>query len=118
MPRTTAVTEENGNSGALRVISLLEAVAMSSAPPLASDLISALGLPKPTVHRLASMLERVGLLEREPAARRLVAGPRLIALTFATIESTRLRGPWHAILQDLSEKIGKRARSRCCTATR
>jgi DNA-binding IclR family transcriptional regulator len=107
MPKTKPVREEDGNSAVMRVISLLEAVAQSGSPPITADLIHSLGLPKPTVHRLVSMLERVGLLEREPAGRRLVAGPRLRALALATIESSRIRGAWHSVLQSLSDQIGE-----------
>jgi len=107
MPKTRPVKKEDGNSAVMRVFSLVESVASASTPPLASDLIQSLGLPKPTVHRMVTMLERVGLLEREPDARRLVPGPRLRALAFSTIESSRLRGPWHAVLQELSERIGE-----------
>jgi DNA-binding IclR family transcriptional regulator len=106
MPETKAL-KEDGNSAVMRVISLVEAVANSGTPPMTADLIQSLGLPKPTVHRMVTMLERVGLLEREPAGRRLVPGARLRALAFATIENSRFRGPWHAILQALSEQIGE-----------
>lgn len=107
MPKTKPVHEEDGNSAVMRVVSLVEAVAASATPPMITDLIQSLGLPKPTVHRMVGMLERVGLLEREPAGRRLVAGPRLRTLALATIENSRYRGPWHAVLQSLSDQIGE-----------
>jgi DNA-binding IclR family transcriptional regulator len=107
MPKTKPVREEDGNSAVMRVISLIEAVAQAGAPPMTTDLIQSLGLPKPTVHRMVGMLERLGLLEREPAGRRLVPGSRLRALALATIESSRFRGPWHMVLQSLSDQIGE-----------
>jgi IclR family acetate operon transcriptional repressor len=107
MPKTKPIKKEDGNSAVMRVFSLLESVAAAKTPPLASDLIQFLGLPKPTVHRMVTMLERVGLLEREPVARRLVPGARMRALAFSTIESSRIRGPWHAVLQELSARIGE-----------
>jgi IclR family acetate operon transcriptional repressor len=91
----------------MRVISLLEAVAHAGSPPATADLIDSLKLPKPTVHRMVALLERVRLLEREPSGRRLLPGARLRSLAFATIESSRTRGPWHAVLSSLSERIGE-----------
>ena len=107
MPRTRPVREEDGNSAVMRVISLLEAVAQAGSPPATADLIESLKLPKPTVHRMVALLERVRLLEREPAGRRLLPGARLRALSFATIESSRARAPWHAVLAALSDRIGE-----------
>ena len=107
MPKAKPIKKEDGNSAVMRVISLVEVIAKSSSPPLAADLIQTLGLPKPTVHRMVTMLERVGMLEREPSARRLVPGPRLRTLAFATLQNSSHRGPWHAVLQGLSEKIGE-----------
>lgn len=107
MPKTRPIKEEDGNSAVMRIVSLLEAVAQAGSPPATADLIETLKLPKPTVHRMVAMLERVKLLEREPGARRLLPGVRLRALAFSTIESSRTRGPWHAVLAALSERIGE-----------
>ncbi|HET7876552.1 MAG TPA: helix-turn-helix domain-containing protein, partial [Methylomirabilota bacterium] len=44
------------------------------APISLADLSPALGLPKPTVHRLALLLEQEGLLQKDPLTRRYLVG--------------------------------------------
>ncbi len=106
MPRKSKRKEDSG-SAILRAIGIIEAVAGSETPQPVSDLVHRLGLPKPTVHRIVAMLEREGILEREPELKRVVPGPRVIALAFNAILNSAYRGPWHAVLQALHHSIGE-----------
>ena len=67
-----------------RTLAILEAMAVASRPRAASDVAAALGVPKPTVHRICLMLEREGFLRREPDAKRFTVGPRLTHLAQLT----------------------------------
>jgi DNA-binding IclR family transcriptional regulator len=72
-----------------------------------SELGALLGLPKPTAHRIVRMLEGEGLLQREPGSRRFVPGARMVQLGLGIVAASMLRGPRHAILEALSQKIGE-----------
>ena len=67
-------------------VAVLGAVAGAASPLSLGDLVTATGLPKPTVHRLAVALEAHGLLRRVDGAR-YVAGLRLIGLGRSAAEA-------------------------------
>lgn len=88
-----------------RTLAILEAMAVASRPRAASDVASALGVPKPTVHRICLMLEREGFLRREPDAKRFTVGPRLTHLAQGGLRAAARLGARHAILEGLSREI-------------
>lgn len=96
-----------GSSSVLKALSLLEGVVNADRPMTLAELAALFGLPKPTAHRIALLLEREGFLEREPEGRRFVAGYRLLGMALDTLYSTAERGVRHAILKWLSEEIGE-----------
>ena len=104
MDRATA---RGQSSSAQKVLAILEGVAGEKKPVASSEAAAALGLPKPTAHRIAVSLEREGFLQREPDRRRFISGPRLIDLATATLEASTLLGPRRAILQSLSDEFGE-----------
>ena len=65
-------------SALLRGVAILERVCESPRPLPLRDLAAALGLPKPTVLRLARQLEHGGWLVRDPHGRGLAVGPRAV----------------------------------------
>lgn len=91
----------------LRGLLVLEKVVQAQRPISATDLIDELDLPKPTVNRILQQLEAEGLLQREPANRRYMPGPRTRKMALGIISNTALGAPRHAILQALSEEIGE-----------
>lgn len=91
----------------LRAFSLLERVAAAEAPVALHEVTAASGLPKPTVYRMLAMLEAAGLLAREPAARRVGAGPRLSRFALDVLRNGSASGARHAILQQLVATIGE-----------
>jgi DNA-binding IclR family transcriptional regulator len=88
-----------------RTLAILEAVAVAPRPRAASDVAAALGVPKPTVHRICLMLEREGFLRREPDAKRFTVGPRLTHLAQGGLRAAARLGARHAILEGLSREI-------------
>lgn len=95
------------NSAAQRSFALLEALAAADRPLGVAELVERLGLPKPTVHRLALQLEAAGLLLREPNSKRYGPGHRLRDLALHVLGSNTLMATRRAILQQLAERIGE-----------
>ena len=91
----------------VKAVAILEAMATARRPLGVSELGALLGLPKPTAHRIVRMLETEGLLQREPGSRRFVPGARIVQLGLGIVAASMLRGPRHAILEALSQKIGE-----------
>lgn len=91
----------------LRAMAILEGVVEADRPVSPTELVTQLGLPKPTVHRLCKMLQEESLLQRAVGSRRLVAGPRLAKLALNVLGSAGLRGERHAILESVSAEIGE-----------
>jgi IclR family transcriptional regulator, acetate operon repressor len=95
------------NSAALRALTLLEMVVESESPISLAETVALSGLPKPTVHRLLVLLERAGMLQREPITKRYSPGRRLSSLALDTLLNPAPRAPRHAILQTLVNETGE-----------
>src|SRR3990170_2783631 len=89
----------------LKAIRILRRVAEEEAPVSLADLSPALGLPKPTVHRLALLLEQEGLLQRDPLSRRYLVGSALEELAFQAIRNAPGHTTRRLHMQRLAEKI-------------
>lgn len=98
-------TRTETNSTLLRAIALLEHVATAGQAISTAELIKLSQLPKPTVHRLVHQLEQEGLLQREPASKRLIPGYRLVSMTHQVIRDSALNAPRKAVLQALSQEL-------------
>lgn len=103
-----------GQSGSVvwRAIAIVEQVAQAGQPVPVSELMQHLALPKPTAHRLCNLLERMGLLQREPDSNAVVTGSRLATLALDVIMNPGERGTRRAILRALVECTGE-----TCTMT-
>ncbi|MEP1585861.1 MAG: IclR family transcriptional regulator [Tateyamaria sp.] len=91
----------------LRLLLLMEEVVKRGVAVKPSDLIEALGLPKPTVHRLLQTAEAEGFLQRDLDGRSYGPGPRLRALAVSTMSSEHLRTARLTILRGVAEQIGE-----------
>jgi DNA-binding IclR family transcriptional regulator len=91
----------------LRLLLLLEEVSRAGVPVTPADLVEALGLPKPTVHRLFNTAEEVGFLQRDIDGRSFGPGPRLRRLSVNTLSSQRLRTVRLSILNSVVERMGE-----------
>jgi len=91
----------------LRLLMVMEEVARRGVAVKPVDLIDALGLPKPTVHRLLQTAEAEGFLQRDLDGRSYGPGPRLRALAVSTMSSEHLRTARLTILRGVAEQIGE-----------
>jgi IclR family transcriptional regulator, acetate operon repressor len=91
----------------VKAVAILEAIATARRPLAVSEIGVLLGLPKPTAHRIARMLEKEGLLKREPGSRRIVPGARLVRLGLELVAASMQQAPRHAILEALSQQVGE-----------
>lgn len=94
-------------SALAKSMAVLELVVESRRPMGLVELTERLGLPKPTVHRIARQLENEGLLQREPERDRYGVGPRLGTLAVNAIRAAVETGAVHAILETLVARIGE-----------
>jgi len=95
------------DSSTLKAIGVLELVARADEPRSLDELTQECGLPKPTVYRILGVLQRGGLVEREPVARRYCIGARLSQLALEVMLRSPQRARRHAILQQLVEEVGE-----------
>lgn len=91
----------------LRLLLILEEVTRRGVAVKPSDLIEALGLAKPTIHRLLQTAETEGFLQRDLDGRSYGPGPRLRLLSVNTVSSEHLRTARLAILQGVADEIGE-----------
>ena len=91
----------------LRLLLLLEEVSRAGVPVTPADLVDALGLPKPTVHRLFNTAEDAGFLQRDIDGRSFGPGPRLRRLSVNTLSSQRLRTVRLSIPNGVVERMGE-----------
>ena len=94
-------------SAAERAIEILESIAKARRPVTGNEIMGWVGLPKPTVYRMCSLLESMGMVQREPDSKRLIVGSRLRLLALEVILDSPNRGPIHSILQTLAGDIGE-----------
>lgn len=94
-------------SPVVKAIRILCRVAMDEAPVTLADLSAAVKLPKPTVHRIASLLEEEGFLEKDPLSRRYGVGRAFHDLSFHAIRSAATHRDRQILLERLSEKLGE-----------
>lgn len=91
----------------LRLLLILEEVARLGVAVKPAQLVEAMGLPKPTLHRLLQTAEAEGFLQRDLDGRSYGPGPRLRALAVNTMSSEHLRTARLAILRRVAEEIGE-----------
>lgn len=91
----------------LRLLLVIEEIARAGVPVTPTEVNAALGLPKPTIHRLFATLEEEGFLQRDMDGRTYSPGPRLRSMAGGILSSLRIRTARQAILQRLSREIGE-----------
>ena len=91
----------------LRLLVMLEEVARAGSPVSPATLADALGLPKPTVHRLLATAEQEGFLQRDVDGRSFGPGHRMRHLAANTLSSQRVRSERLLIMKKLAEDVGE-----------
>lgn len=95
------------SSGALKPLSMLEAVAAMQHPVTLAELASNVGVPKPTTHRWLGSLEAAGLLQRTPDGRRYELAPRAAKLAFSILSNRPGGAIRHEILRRVVQEVGE-----------
>jgi IclR family transcriptional regulator, acetate operon repressor len=106
-PAGSAVVEINGETPTLRLVALLELVALRDRPFTLQETVDETGLPKPTLHRMLQQLEGAGLLQRAADGRRYGTGSRLRRLAERLLLNDTHHGARHAVLRRLVEEAGE-----------
>ena len=106
--RTDPSSRQNQKSPILKALRLLEHLAHSSAPVALADLTRSLQLPKPTSHRLAGMLERIGYVQKDPLTLRYCVGPALEELSLLALRNGARTNKRRLLMEDLAERLGVR----------
>ena len=107
MPDDFNETEKGQIPTNLRLLVLLEEVARIGTPVTPTVLGEALGLPKPTIHRLLVTAEAEGFLQRHIDGRSYGPGRRMRRLSINTLSSSRVRTERLRILRGLAEAVGE-----------
>lgn len=99
---------DNKSSATLRALMILETISESQKPLTATEINHELKLPKPTIHRLCSMLEKHGFLQQNIDGRGYLHGNRLSKMAMGVLNNNyQLRIEQHAVLKRLSTEIGE-----------
>jgi len=90
-----------------RVLAILEQVTDTDQPISAREINQALALPRSTAHRLCSMMEEYGFLQRHADGKRFLPGPKMRKLAVGVLGHAGHRAEQQAILTSLSNEIGE-----------
>lgn len=91
----------------MRLLAIVEAIAEAGVPITPTEVNQKLGLPKSTIHRLFSLLEEDGYVQREIDGHRYSPGLRLRRISAGILSSLRIRTARIAVLNRLAEKVGE-----------
>ena len=89
------------NTAIQKAIAVIEAVAKESRPVNIPDLAAEIGLPRQTIHRVATQLADIGLLRRDPARERYSLGARFNVLAMNGLRNSAQHSDAHSILVEL-----------------
>lgn len=106
MPQPTP-TASDTTPPSFRNMQILEVVANADRPLTPTEMNAALGLPKPTIHRLVAMLEAEGWLVRDLDGRSYLPGPRMRAAMLGVMRTGLHLAPRRAALIRLHEAVGE-----------
>lgn len=101
----STTTREKGSSIS-RVLEIIEAVSKAERPMSPADLAYQLDIPKPSIHRLLTLLEGDGYLQINMRGL-IVPGDRMLDIALGVLYSGRFKAPRQAILKRLTAEIGE-----------
>lgn len=102
-PFTPGAESESPAGRLFAVLDLTADMGMVSA----ADIVHAMGVPRPTAHRLIASLEKLGYLQRTPVRGKYAASSRLLRLSNRLMSSTAVYAPIKALLASLSQRTGE-----------
>ncbi|MEM7067887.1 MAG: IclR family transcriptional regulator [Pseudomonadota bacterium] len=101
------MSEEGRIPTNLRILYLLEIIGKSERAMTATEINHELGLPKQTVHRLCSTLEKEGFLVRELNGKRYLPTMRTKKMASGILYSSRGNYARRQVLLDVAEKVNE-----------
>ena len=104
---STHLQEIDGDTPALRLISLLELIATKDQGLSLQALVDATGQPKATLHRMLAQLEGAGFLQRGADGRQYRAGTRTRRFAESLLFHSVHHGARHAVLRHLVDELGE-----------
>jgi IclR family acetate operon transcriptional repressor len=103
----TSTEDIDQASASLRSLAILDAIVQADRPISLAQIAEQLRLPKPTVFRLLSTLEKSGWVFRQPVEREYVVGARLAQFGLGVMMNDSVRAMRHAILSKVASTIGE-----------
>ena len=91
----------------LRTLLILEALSNANEALTTTQLNKHVGLPKQTIHRLVSTLEKEGFLVREPGGKKIRSSRRLRNMAVGLLNASQSHIIRHQILVRVSEETGE-----------
>jgi len=88
-----------------RGIEILSFVSQAGQPVSVPEIVKVVNMPKPTVHRICGVLERMGLLSRDLEPKRLTVGPALTAMSLTALRATTAMAPYRSILRRVVDEV-------------
>lgn len=88
-----------------RAVNILTFVTEAGRSVTVPEVVDGVKLPRPTVHRICNALEAMGLLTRDLARNRLVAGPAMTKIALSALASTEVALPRRAILRRTVDQV-------------
>lgn len=95
------------DSPIIKALRILSHIARDEVPVTLANLSDAVKLPKPTVHRIAALLEQEAFLHKDPLTRKYSVGKTFHDLCFHAIRSAPVHRDRQVLLQRLSEKLSE-----------
>ena len=95
-------------SPVIKAFRLLSHLAHSDRPTALAELSRALKLPKPTVHRLASMLGEIAVVHKDPVSAHYSLGPGFEDIALGALHNGVGALPRRALMDQLSARLGVR----------
>ena len=90
-----------------RAIKIINFIVSESRSVTIPEVVEAVQLPRPTVHRICRTLESMGLLARDLTPNRLSVGPAMTKLSFAALASTNGALPRRTILRRVVTQVNE-----------
>ncbi|MDP9968972.1 DNA-binding IclR family transcriptional regulator [Variovorax paradoxus] len=88
-----------------RATKIIDFIVSTDRPVTVQEIVDAVQLPRPTVHRICGTLQSMGLLARDVTPNRLGVGPALTRLSVAALASTGSALPRRAILRRVVDEV-------------
>lgn len=88
-----------------RATKIIDFIVSTDRPVAVQEIVDAVQLPRPTVHRICGILQAMGLLARDLTPNRLGVGPALTRLSAAALASTGSALPKRAILRRVVDEV-------------